>query len=246
VADFTLAPELEPSNVDAAIAQLRPGAMDTTGEVEDIGIPSSIVAAPVVGMSVVKSGRTTGFTTGTINSINTTVNVQYTARCGGGKKFTVNYTNQVVIGPGNFSAGGDSGSMIFSNDQSHHPVALLYAGSSTTTIGNPASQVLTQLSAALGSTVSFVGTGSASIFETLASNSQIQQEVESANQVKMRHEQRLMSRPDVIGIGVGRYDSGEIGIVLYVDRTVGRRLDLPDRLDNVRVQFIYTDPFEAR
>src|SRR5512145_3526340 len=30
VADFTLAPELEPSNVDAAIAQLRPGAMDTT------------------------------------------------------------------------------------------------------------------------------------------------------------------------------------------------------------------------
>jgi hypothetical protein len=245
VADFTLAPALEPSNVDAAIAQLRPGTMDTSGEVQDIGIPSSIVAAPSVGMSVAKSGRTTGFTTGTINSINTTVNVQYTARCGGGKKFTVNYTNQVVIGPGNFSAGGDSGSMIFTNDQSHQPVALLYAGSSTTTIGNPASQVLTQLSAALGSPLSFVGTGQASIFDTLASNSQIQQEVESANQVKMRHEREFMLLPGVIGMGVGAYDSGDIGIVVYLDRTV-RRPVLPERLDNLRVHFVLTDQFVAR
>src|SRR5262245_2925464 len=84
VADFTVAPQLGQSNVDAAIAQLRPGAMDASGQIEDIGVPSSIVAPPTVGLSVAKSGRTTGFTTGTISSINTSVNVQYQRSCGQG------------------------------------------------------------------------------------------------------------------------------------------------------------------
>lgn len=246
VADFTVAPELEPSNVDAAIAQLRSGQMDATGEIQDIGVPSSIVAAPAVGMSVAKSGRTTGLTTGTISSINTTVNVQYTARCGGGKRFTVNYTNQVVIGPGNFSAGGDSGSLIVTNNSSHQPVALLYAGSSTTTIGNPAGEVLTRLSAALGRTVSFVGTNQSSIFDTLASNSAIQQDVDSANEVKMRHERSFMSLPGVIGMGIGDDGSGGSAIVVYIDQTAaGRRPVLPARVDNIKVVVVLTDPFVA-
>ena len=137
VADFTLAPQLGPSNVDAAIAQLRPGTMDASGFIEGIGVPSSIVRVPSVGLSVAKSGRTTGFTTGTIGSINTNVSVQYQRGCGQGKKFVVSYTNQVVINSSTFSAGGDSGSLIVTNDSNHQPVALLYAGSSTTTIGNP-------------------------------------------------------------------------------------------------------------
>ena len=41
--------------------------MDSTGEIEDIGLPGGPIA-PTVGMSVAKSGRTTGFTTGTISS----------------------------------------------------------------------------------------------------------------------------------------------------------------------------------
>src|SRR5262252_332635 len=42
VADFTTASPLG-TNVDAAAAQLRSGAMDGTGFIEDIGIPSSVV-----------------------------------------------------------------------------------------------------------------------------------------------------------------------------------------------------------
>src|SRR5262245_42694092 len=38
VADFTAAPALG-SNVDAAVAQLRPGLMDASGFIEDIGVP---------------------------------------------------------------------------------------------------------------------------------------------------------------------------------------------------------------
>ena len=110
------------SNVDAAVAQLRPGQMDSyrlhrrhrrTEQHDRESVRWSVVA---------KSGRTTGFTTGTISSINTSVSVQYTASCGGGKKFTVSYTNQVVINSSTFSAGGDSGSLIVTNNASHNPV----------------------------------------------------------------------------------------------------------------------------
>src|SRR4030095_17030054 len=187
VADFTIAAPLGTSNVDAAIAQLRPGAMDANGTILDIGIPSSVVMSPSVGLSVAKSGRTTGFTMGTIASINTSVNVQYQASCGQGKKFVVSYTNQVVINSSTFSAGGDSGSLIVTNDSNHNPVARLFAGSSTTTIANPIGDVLNQLSAALRRTVSFVGSTQASSMTTLADL----QDVERATQVKNRHQLRL-------------------------------------------------------
>jgi hypothetical protein len=248
VADFTVAPQLGSSNVDAAIAQLRPNSMDTSGFIEDIGTISSAPRAPSVGLSVAKSGRTTGFTTGTISSINTSVNVQYQQKCGSGRKFTVSYTNQVVINSSTFSAGGDSGSLIVTNDASHNPVALLFAGSSTTTIGNPIGQVLTQVSNALGRTVSFVGSGQALSIEPLASNSLLSQEMELANTVKNRHERSLMEQPGVIGVGVGvpEGDSVEGAIVVYIDRTMGRAPVLPQSLDNVRVRGILSDPFVAR
>ncbi|HXQ36869.1 MAG TPA: hypothetical protein VN843_22855, partial [Anaerolineales bacterium] len=59
VADYTGASPLG-SNVDAAVAQLRTGLMDGTGSIEDIGVPSSSVVNPSVGLGVAKSGRTTG------------------------------------------------------------------------------------------------------------------------------------------------------------------------------------------
>src|SRR5512143_4115952 len=40
VADFTVAAPLGTSNVDAALAELRPKQMDGTGYIEDIGVPS--------------------------------------------------------------------------------------------------------------------------------------------------------------------------------------------------------------
>jgi hypothetical protein len=247
VADFTVAPTLGSSNVDAAIAQLRSGAMDASGEIEDIGVPSSVVAMPAVGMSVAKSGRTTGFTTGTISSINTSVSVQYQSGCGQGKKFVVSYTNQVVINSSTFSAGGDSGSLIVTNNSSHQPVALLYAGSSTSTIGNPIGQVLTQVSNALGRTVSFVGTTQAASMDTLASGAPVSQDIELAEVVRGKREKELMAMPGVIGVGVaGAEDhSGDGAVVIYVDRTSGRAPALPARMDNVKVRVVFTDPFRA-
>ena len=262
VADFTGAAPLG-SNVDAAVAQLRSGTMDSTGFIEDIGVPSSTIVNPSVGLSVAKSGRTTGFTTGTIGSINTSVSVQYQAGCNGGKKFTVAYTNQVVINSSTFSAGGDSGSLIVTNNASHSPVALLFAGSSTTTIGNPINEVLTKLGTALGRTFSFGGGGGGAPtpkghqaggrqpfipgLEGLMPQLP-EQAVERASAVLENHRANLMFQPGVMGVGVGasgRAD-GEAAIVIYVNKDSSARPVLPDNLEGIPVTVILTDQFIAR
>jgi|SRR5688572_21142467 len=268
VADYTGAAPLGSSNVDAAIAQLRPGQMDSSGAIEDIGVPGNTIAIPTVGMSVAKSGRTTGFTTGTISSINTSVSVQYQAGCGKGKKFTVSFTGQIVIGPGAFSAGGDSGSLIVTNNASHNPVGLLFAGSSTTTIANPIGLVLTRLGTVVGRPLSFGGGGGSSSSSSTGTKGnqgngngrqpfvpgveslmQIlpQQASDRASAVLELHRANLMFTPGVIGagIGLGKAD-GEAAIVVYVNKDAPARPVLPESLDGVAVTVILTDEFVAR
>ena len=267
VADFTGAPLLGPSNVDAAVAQLRPGLMDSTGFIEDIGVPSSTIVNASVNMSVAKSGRTTGFTTGSITSINTSVSVQYTASCGGGKKSTISFSNQIVITPGTFSAGGDSGSLIVTNNASHNPVGLLFAGSSSATIANPIGQVLTQLSAALGRTFSFGGGGGGGGSSSTSSKGNPHegrrpfipglentmpilpdQASDRALSVLEVHRANIMFSPGVMGAGIGASgrSDGEAAIVIYVDKDAPTKAVFPDTYDGIPVRVIETDLFVAR
>lgn len=262
VADYTGASPLG-SNVDAAVAQLRTGQMDGTGFIEDIGVPNSSVVNPAVGLGVAKSGRTTGFTTGTVSSINTSVNVQYTRDCGGGKKFIVSYTNQVVINSSTFSAGGDSGSLIVTNNASHNPVALLFAGSSSTTIGNPIGEVLTKLGTALGRTFSFNvggGAGPTTLDGDMGGGGRKpftpglaglmpqlpQQAADRALAVLEVHRASLMFTPGVMGAGVGASNraDGEAAIVIYVNKA-GNRPNLPDSIDGIPLNVVVTDQFIA-
>lgn len=250
VADFSSAPALG-NNVDAALAQLRAGQMDATGFIEDVGTISSVVKAPSVGLAVAKSGRTTGFTTGSLTSINTNVSVQYQKRCGSGKKYVLAYTNQVVAvaGSGSFSGGGDSGSLIVSNNACHQPVALLFAGNSTQTIGNPIGEVLSKVGTALGSAVSFVGgtCSAAAPGVESATVAPTQNDIDFATMIKDRHAPDLMARPEVIGVGVGVRDEdpGKAAIVLYVDSTRPAHPNIPDSIDGVPVKVVATEPFVA-
>ncbi|MEW6735846.1 MAG: hypothetical protein AB1489_31425 [Acidobacteriota bacterium] len=253
VADFTTAPTLGRSNVDAAIAELRSGAMRADGAILDIGTISSVVRTATVGLAVTKSGRTTGNTKGTVQAVNANVSVQYQQGCGKGKKFTVSFTNQVVITPGGFSAGGDSGSLIVTDDACNQPVALLFAGSSSSTIGNPIGQVLTEVGRSLGRSVSFVGDNcSTSTAVRVTPNGnlalQLSQEViDLATNAMNERKNELMARPAVIGVGVGASDSDpySASIVIFVDNTTGLTPKLPKRIKGVDVKVIYTDPFVA-
>ena len=267
VGDFTAAAPLG-SNVDAAVAQLRTGQMDSTGFIEDIGVPGSTITNPSVGLSVAKSGRTTGFTTGTVSSVNTSVSVQYQQGCNQGKKFTVSYTNQVVINSSTFSAGGDSGSLIVTNNASHNPVALLFAGSSTTTIGNPIGEVLTKLGTALGSTVTFNGVastggggGHAKGLDEIGPGGRQpftpgvqslmpelpQQAIDRVSAVLENHRANLMFQPGVMGVGVGLSNraEGEGAIIIYVNKDAGNKPFLPESIEGIPVNVILTDQFIA-
>jgi hypothetical protein len=253
VADFTAAPRLG-TNVDCAIAQLRAGTMNTGGAIQGLngsntGVqPSTTTMNPAVGMAVQKSGRTTGNTTGTIGSTNTSVNVQYQLQCGKGKKYTISYTNQVVINSSSFSAGGDSGSLILTNTTCAHPVALLFAGSSSDTIGNPISAVLGAL-ANIGHSATFVGqtcTGPGSPQSGAQSFQLPQQALDRASRVLEQNRHDLMSRPAVLGVGLGALeDNSAPAVVVYVDKTSSAQPQLPAQVDNVPVRIIMTDPFIA-
>jgi hypothetical protein len=128
------------NTVDAAIASTTTGNVGNGTFTGGYGLPNSTTAAAQVNMAVQKCGRTTGCTKGTVGAINATVNVQYS---GGVARFV----NQVVITGkrGAFSRSGDSGSLIVTDNASANPVALLFAGGQTTTIGNPISAVLSAL-----------------------------------------------------------------------------------------------------
>jgi hypothetical protein len=127
--------------VDAAFVSSTRNLVDKS--IRDIGAPSpNIVIFPALNQTVQKSGRTTGFTQGTITTINGTFNVNYGAACG-----TAKFVGQMAITAlGSFSAGGDSGSLIVTTllDSAgrKRPVGLLFAGSTTSTIANPIVSVM--------------------------------------------------------------------------------------------------------
>lgn len=126
------------NTVDAAIAKVDSAILIVNATPGNgYGTPSSATVPATLGQPVQKYGRTTGLTHGTVTGINATVLVRYDTG-------TARFVQQVVIQPtsGSFSAGGDSGSLIVTDDGSNSPVALLFAGSSTTTIGNPIDLVL--------------------------------------------------------------------------------------------------------
>jgi hypothetical protein len=147
-----------PNNVDAAMAAIVAGKVDTTGAILELGAagpnsiaaapPSSILAVPATVLAaneqVAKSGRTSGLTCSTLQSVVATVSVVYDSSCGGAPAFTSLFSNQVIVNGGNFSASGDSGSLIVTADTAR-PVALLYGGNSSTTSGNPIQDVLSAL-----------------------------------------------------------------------------------------------------
>ena len=75
------------ANVDAALSTARSGQVDTTGFILDVGVPCNTTQAAAIGLAVAKSGRTTGYTTGSVQSVNTSVSIQYQKGCNSGKKF---------------------------------------------------------------------------------------------------------------------------------------------------------------
>ena len=140
----------EVNTVDAAIARCTPDTLGTDTLTDGYGTPSETIfndsngdgffdnKTSLLGLKVKKYGRTTGMTYGEISAIDATVNVCYDDAC----SLIARFEDQLIISPGTFSGGGDSGSLIVTDDDANQPVALLFAGSDTETIANRIDLVL--------------------------------------------------------------------------------------------------------
>jgi hypothetical protein len=125
------------NTIDAAIALSTTGNLGNATPCNGYGLPRTATFPPLINLNVMKYGRTTGQTKGRITGINATVNVGYDSG-------TARFVNQIIIQPGSFSAGGDSGSLIVvqKGADARKPVGLLFAGSPLVTIANPITAVL--------------------------------------------------------------------------------------------------------
>jgi len=142
------------NTIDAAIALSGTTSLDNATPADDgYGVPNAAIfgdangdgvlddETALLGLSVQKYGRTTKLTHGQITGINATVTVCYEVFFGFCIK-SARFVDQLVVEPGTFSGGGDSGSLIVTDDGNKNPVALLFAGSSTQTIANRIDLVL--------------------------------------------------------------------------------------------------------
>lgn len=166
------------TNADAAIAQVNPGAVDSSGAILELGslVSGKLQSAPPgtsstggmgetpkVGMVVAKSGRTTGLTCASIAATNLSVQVDYFKDCAENQSYmTKTYSNQIEITGSGFSDAGDSGSLIVDTGNGE-PVGLFFAGGvdisgKTQSVASPAPDVLKELGSQLGGTYTYVGT----------------------------------------------------------------------------------------
>jgi hypothetical protein len=128
--------------MDAAIALVSGADLLGATPAYAYGAPGTTVVAPALGQALQKFGRTTGLTKGTVQEVNVTVSVCFVPRGIFMCAEAATFTNQFSVGPGSFSAGGDSGSLIVTDNTGNSPVGLLFAGNSTRTFANPIGPVL--------------------------------------------------------------------------------------------------------
>jgi hypothetical protein len=130
------------NTIDAAIAVSSTADLGKATPSDGYGTPKSAIVSAYLNQKVKKYGRTTGQTNGQVYAINAKVDVNY------GSGNVAHFVGQIVVTPGNFSAGGDSGSLVVVDGKGKakaddgKPVGLLYAGSALYTIANPIDTVL--------------------------------------------------------------------------------------------------------
>jgi hypothetical protein len=261
--------------IDAAIAQVVLGKVDPLGNIlylgatatngiPDPGAPhagSGVPGGATVGMLVAKSGRTTGLTCSSVLATNTTTSVQYQKGCGTGATFNVSYTNLVDVVGGSFSAEGDSGSLIVTQNTAD-AVALLFAGSDQDVVGNPISDVLNSSKflgagnavptvvgsatphAVIGCTLPVKPTGAV---QTMAASAVASEALQKATAARDAHAPELLAHPEVQAVGVGAsYDNpAEAAILFFVTRGQPRT-NIPAQVDGIRTRIIEGDLFASR
>jgi hypothetical protein len=255
--------------VDAALAQVIPGQVDTLGTILELGattengqptdapLHAGLGVTPSIGLAVAKSGRSTGLTCSSITAVNAVVNVQYQKGCGGGPSFTATFSDLVIVDDQTFSADGDSGSMLVTQSGAD-PVALLVASSDTETVAAPVSDVLLAMAdpntaeqpAFVGTTSSHIVAGcslpgphstSGSVASQITMNPTAEM-LQNAARVRDAGAATLLAHSQVRAVGVASSldDPGQAAILLVVSKGASTA-GLPSTVAGHRTRILQTD-----
>jgi len=131
-----------PNRFDAAIAELK----DTDATCATLptfyGLPASDPGDPVPGAAILKVGRTTGLTRGTIKAVDLKVKITFPAG-------TALFVGQILTSKA-FGDFGDSGSLVVTDDDQFHPLAIVIGGGSNgVAIASPIGPILERFKASV-------------------------------------------------------------------------------------------------
>jgi hypothetical protein len=258
------------SNVDAALAAATP-AVDGSGAILQLGPSINGVlspAAPAAGtgealtagvlnqMRVVKSGRTTGLTCSTVNTVNLSVQVDYYYDCAETRPYyTKTYVNQIGMPGASFADSGDSGALVLDAGNAQ-PVGLFFASGADDSnhgfsVANPIQDVLSELSQA-GHTDGLQIAGGAPHPITCSNYDEhtppatraVSPAQMAAAKSAVESAAALLTRPDngILGIATGQsLDSpGEAAVIVYVDKNKPG-IAVPRVIQGIRTLVIPTD-----
>jgi hypothetical protein len=164
------------TNVDAALASVNPGTVNTKGDILELGPlqNGTLTAAPPVAgkgeqlqpgdldFPVVKSGRTTGLTCSRIGAIDLAVKVNYYKDCAESQPYSTKiFHHQIAVEGAHFTDSGDSGALVL-DARNARAIGLYFAGGTngdgeSLSLVNPIRGVLQELGNALGSPLQLVG-----------------------------------------------------------------------------------------
>jgi hypothetical protein len=261
--------------VDVTTAQITTGQVDTTGSILELGalnganVPQPAPPAAGTGMAatvnqlLAKSGRTTGLTCAAVESLNTTATVGYETGCATTNSFNVTYTDEILVANmangQDFIGDGDSGSLAV-DEATAQPVALMFAGSENSAIGNPVADVLNALHTSTGHTYSFVGSAQPHTVPgcSLPGLSSVKVTPQSAAALPAGTAQRgqtaaasfsaqIMSTPGVSAYGGGgSLDAPPEPAVLIFVAPGAAHAAIPVTIDGVRTRLIESNSASAR
>jgi hypothetical protein len=260
------------TNVDAALAAATP-AVDGTGAILQLGPSVNGVltaAAPAAGegealtagllnqLHVVKSGRTTGLTCSTVNTVDLSVQVDYYYDCAETQPYyTKTYLNQIGMPGASFADSGDSGALVLDASNAQ-PVGLFFASGADNSnhgfsVANPIQDVLSELgqkSQADGQEFQIAGGAphpvTCSNFDerTPPVSADVSGSRMAAAKSAAESATAELMRPDngILGTAPGKsLDSpGEAAVIVYVDKNKPG-IAVPKVINGVRTLVIPTD-----
>jgi len=259
--------------VDVTTAQITTGQVDLTGTILELGAVNNGVpqpAPPAAGTGMVatanqllaKSGRTTGLTCANVESLDASAEVGYETGCATTTSFNVTYTDEIVVAnmsnEQSFIGDGDSGSLAV-DEATAQPVALMFAGSDTSAIGNPVVDVLNALHTSTGHTYSFVGgaqhtvpgcslPGLSSVKVTPQSAAALPAGTAQRGQAAaLSYSTQIMNTPGVSAYGGGgSLDAPNEPAVLMFVAPGASHASIPLTIDGVRTRLIESNSASAR